>query len=540
MKKLIGNVLGSGLAFLVAASAYGDTLEITLDVAADTYINQDVPWMNYGDAERLFATQGIDDETTEKIYLMFDASELPGEVVDIVDFQAVFRNRFARTGHTYLLTGPDATDWTEDGINYDNAPANDYYHYGFLDDESLHLGYLETAEQNETAGFVWNEEDTEALKQTVIAELNSGDRKIALGILRSSTNRNISYASKESEFHAPRLQLEVAPDRVVGELVLGTSDDAYINQAVPDMNFGDADRLFATEGIIDEESEKIYLKFDASDLPGDVVDIRDFQAVFLNQFARTGHAFLLTGPDATDWSEDTLTYNNAPANDYYHYGFLDNESLHLGYLDMAEHGETAGFVWSGDGRTALMEALNSGDRTVAIGIHRSSTNRNISYASKEHEEYHGPRLIMLVEGVEDAAGEGFEGWREEYFTAEELGDETVSGPLATPVGDDVPNLLKYALGLDPWKPGIHRMPVPAVQSIDEEDYLTLSFVRPNDIEDIDYRVESFGDLTNPAEEAIPVSEEDRGDGTTEYTYRDSEPVGAKERSFLWLRVEQLE
>ncbi len=135
---------------------------------------------------------------------------------------------------------------------------------------------------------------------------------------------------------------------------------------------------------------------------------------------------------------------------------------------------------------------------------------------------------------------GFKGWQEEHFTAEELDNEAISGPLATPVGDDVPNLLKYALGLDPWEPGIHRMPVPEVQPIEDEDFLTLSFVRPNAIEDIDYRVESAGDLTDSAEEAIRVSEEDLGDGTTEFTYRDIEPVGAKERGFLWLRVEQID
>ncbi len=44
----------------------------------------------------------------------------------------------------------------------------------------------------------------------------------------------------------------------------------------------------------------------------------------------------------------------------------------------------------------------------------------------------------------------FDDWRSAYFDANELDDESISGPGADPAGDGVANLLKFAFGLDPW------------------------------------------------------------------------------------------
>lgn len=184
-------------------------------------------------------------------------------------------------------------------------------------------------------------------------------------------------------------------------VVLGASADAHVRQAEPDTNFGSADRMFATRGETDQTTEKIYMKFDASGLPGDVIDIVDFQAVFMNQFARAGWAYLLTGPDANDWTESAITYNNAPANVLDHYGFVPAESLRLGFLRDVAQGQTADFIWDPDGdvvslKGAVMAALNEGDRTITLAIERSSTNRNLSYASREHATNHGPQLVLEV------------------------------------------------------------------------------------------------------------------------------------------------
>lgn len=53
----------------------------------------------------------------------------------------------------------------------------------------------------------------------------------------------------------------------------------------------------------------------------------------------------------------------------------------------------------------------------------------------------------------------FSNWREQgHFTVEELGDPSVSGPQADPGGFGIPNLVRYALGLDPVAPDRERLP----------------------------------------------------------------------------------
>ncbi len=61
------------------------------------------------------------------------------------------------------------------------------------------------------------------------------------------------------------------------------------------------------------------------------------------------------------------------------------------------------------------------------------------------------------------SGASFADWRETFFEGGDQTDDTVSGPLATPAGDGVANLLKYAFGLDPWTPvSAADMPQPEV------------------------------------------------------------------------------
>jgi serpin B len=53
---------------------------------------------------------------------------------------------------------------------------------------------------------------------------------------------------------------------------------------------------------------------------------------------------------------------------------------------------------------------------------------------------------------------GFEAWRTQHFTKEELADPTISSATAAPAGDDVPNLLKCALGLGPMVSATDSLP----------------------------------------------------------------------------------
>lgn len=52
----------------------------------------------------------------------------------------------------------------------------------------------------------------------------------------------------------------------------------------------------------------------------------------------------------------------------------------------------------------------------------------------------------------------FQQWQQEVFTPAELGDPAISGADADPDGKGIPDLLRYALGLNLWAAGPHHLP----------------------------------------------------------------------------------
>jgi hypothetical protein len=87
--------------------------------------------------------------------------------------------------------------------------------------------------------------------------------------------------------------------------------------------------------------------------------------------------------------------------------------------------------------------------------------------------------------VNSLAPENFSAWQKLYFTPAEIADPAVSGPLADPDGDDVGNLLEFALNLDPTfneralmapSTGLRGLPIVQLETISGES-LTMEFVR---------------------------------------------------------------
>jgi hypothetical protein len=86
-------------------------------------------------------------------------------------------------------------------------------------------------------------------------------------------------------------------------------------------------------------------------------------------------------------------------------------------------------------------------------------------------------------------------WRMAKFGTMNPGDPT-GGDMVAPMHDGVPNLMKYALGLDPAKVApVSGLPLPA----NSGGYLTLTFNRQQIATDITYRVEASGDLSTWSE-----------------------------------------
>ena len=87
-----------------------------------------------------------------------------------------------------------------------------------------------------------------------------------------------------------------------------------------------------------------------------------------------------------------------------------------------------------------------------------------------------------------------EAWRQNFFsTTDDTGDHA---DLANPTGDGVPNLLKYALGLDPTSRVAAPTPYPATAS-DGETYLTFYFSRVSVATDLTCEVQVTSNLAAP-------------------------------------------
>lgn len=89
----------------------------------------------------------------------------------------------------------------------------------------------------------------------------------------------------------------------------------------------------------------------------------------------------------------------------------------------------------------------------------------------------------------------YDTWRAANFGAL-TNNPAISGDLADPDGDDIANLLEYALNLDPNYASVRGLPTGGTQPVADDRYLTLEFTRVAVNTDITYTVQVSGDLTN--------------------------------------------
>lgn len=128
----------------------------------------------------------------------------------------------------------------------------------------------------------------------------------------------------------------------------------------------------------------------------------------------------------------------------------------------------------------------------------------------------------------------FEAWQEEFFSENELTDLDISGELANPSGDGIPNVLKYALNLDPQVASRSGLPEVSIAP----NGLTLRYNRAKRATDLSYIIEVSDDLVsweNGENEVEVVSTVDEGE-TELITVRDKKPFPESGRRFIRLRV----
>jgi len=102
------------------------------------------------------------------------------------------------------------------------------------------------------------------------------------------------------------------------------------------------------------------------------------------------------------------------------------------------------------------------------------------------------KIYTVTVTVSPVNNVGIAAWRQQYF-----GNDQNSGnaaDLATPDGDGIPNLIKYALLMTPGENGAQCMPLPAMTGPAESRRLTLSFRRDPSRNDVSMIVEAQSSL----------------------------------------------
>ncbi|MBE7212233.1 MAG: discoidin domain-containing protein, partial [Gluconacetobacter diazotrophicus] len=132
---------------------------------------------------------------------------------------------------------------------------------------------------------------------------------------------------------------------------------------------------------------------------------------------------------------------------------------------------------------------------------------------------------------------GVAGWRYQYFGAAGLNPTDANGASdnANPAHDGIPNLMKYALGLDPtvdyYAAGSTGMPTIQRQNVNGASCLTLTFT--GTATDVTYLVQAAGTPGGPWT-TLATYRGAAAVGT--FTVSDNVPVGAARARFLRLQV----
>lgn len=279
-------------------SSQDQSIPLRFTPTDDAYVQASQPSVNYDDR---FVV--VDQNERYDGLLRFYVQGIEHRSIEYVKLRLFVSNQSMFGGNFYKCNA----DWHEDVVTWDTVPS-------IVGDAPLAV--VNAAILNE-----WIEVDVTGLVE--------GDGPVSLRITSDSTD-NVMYSSKEnSDGNAPELIVGVKhtdPADETSDIVasgspafkIGPTDDAFVFRTNADGNFGQHQDLMVGIGNGDKKS---YLRFDLSR-----VDKNNIQSAKLRLFAtapsQSGGTFV-TVTDS-NWSEDTITYNNAPSADGTPLGMLNN------------------------------------------------------------------------------------------------------------------------------------------------------------------------------------------------------------------------
>ena len=143
------------------------------------------------------------------------------------------------------------------------------------------------------------------------------------------------------------------------------------------------------------------------------------------------------------------------------------------------------------------------------------------------------------------AGSLLKDWKNRYWPG--VTDPNIIRNNADPDGDDLTNLVEYALGLDPTSAGLDGAPEIGTVEFGGLTYLSLTYVGRTDDPNLQFAVVAADSTKTPdanwqvVSNTMPADQSDAPFGFRKVIVRDSFPIdGSKQKRFLKLRVTSTE
>ena len=211
---------------------------------------------------------------------------------------------------------------------------------------------------------------------------------------------------------------------------------------------------------------------------------------------------------------------------------------------ISANGTANGILWAAENTSpAVLHAYN------ATNLSSELYNSNQAPGSRDHfgvgNKFIAPTIASARVYVGTTTGVGVFGlldqstltplqtWRANHFGyPSNIG---AGADTASPAGDGVPNLIKYALGLDPYTPAAaSQLPTGSIQPDGGQSYLTLTANPVAQAPDVTYAVEVSGDLqtwTSGPPFTVTLT-----NVPTQIIVRDNIPFGSAIMRFIHLRI----
>jgi hypothetical protein len=209
-----------------------------------------------------------------------------------------------------------------------------------------------------------------------------------------------------------------------------------------------------------------------------------------------------------------------------------------GTAPAAQTGVAAALGGSSTNATSSIWSLVSGPGTAAFGNAADATTTvtfshpGIYQLRLSAANAFGETSAMLAVSVTDPpAADPFALWAAGQFNLTELADPGISGPNATPAGDGLSNLLKYALGLPAKTPSTS-----GITLAESNGVWHLTYRRPSNRPDLVYNVEISPDLEPGSWTTGGVTHQRVATGEMETWQGSCTPSAGDEKMFLRLHV----